>query len=225
MSSDHGEPFPKRRRLEGEQNAAQQHLGSYSDTSGYMLQCPERHASFSSQPALSTQFPGMLTSVQFQESTPEASQMHLVGTEPTSHGPFGMAQPWGRASINWYQTAWGQIPYFAPTYVPHHEQIWHNLATLHPTAILPNPHHLHSQGVYPLYDQTYYSLPTDTTAFPCTTQPVVHEGSPSSEPFPGNGLPTGIAEVNPDTADSSGGETVCFGMVGFNYDVYHLEAF
>lgn len=220
MSSDHGEPYSKRRRLEGGQNAAQQHFGSYSDTSGFMLQCFGSHASSSSHAAPSTQFPGMVTSCQFQQSIQAASQMHLVGTESTSHRPFGMTQLWEtqRAPNTQDQSAWGQMQHFAPTHAPNHGHASLYPATMRPTAILPMPEHLQSRGVHPLLVPNYYPLPIETTAIPFTSQPAIHQGSPSTGPLPGNVLSTGIAEVDIETADSSGEETVCFGMVGFNYD-------
>lgn len=217
MSSDHGEPYSKRRRLEGGQNAAQQHFGSYSDTSGFMLQCFGRHASSSSHPAPSTQFPGMVTSSQFQQGMQATSQMHLVGTESS----FGMTQLWEtqRAPNTQDQSAWGKMQYFAPTHAPNHGHSSLYPATIHPTAILPMPEYLQSRGAYPLLVPNYYPSPIETTVIPYNSHSAVHQGFPSSGPLPGNVPSTGIAEVDTETADSSREKTVCFGMVGFNYDM------
>jgi hypothetical protein len=220
MSPVHEEPSAKRRRLAGRENAAQQHSSSHSDSNDSVLECPQRQAPFSSHASPSTPSPNTISSSQFQQGTREPSQMHLVGTEPTPHGPFSIIQPWERASNTWYHSAWGQMPYFASTHVPNHGHVWHN-----PAAILPIPPHFHSQGVSPLLTQNYCSLPTETTTILHTTPTVVHQESPSSGRVSGIELSTGIAEVGPETADSSGEEIVCFGMVGFNYDVYQLETF
>lgn len=202
MSSDHGEPFAKRRRLADEQNAAQQHFGCYSETSGFMLQYSGRDASSPSHPAPSIQSQGTVVSSQFQPGTQAASQMHLCGTEPTFHGSFGMAQPWETASSTL------QVPYFNPPHVPNHGHVWHN-----PTTILPMPHHLHPQGIFPLLLQNYHPFPTETAANPYATFSVDHQESPSSGLSPSNALSNGTSEVSPEIADSSGEEIVCFGMV------------
>lgn len=164
MSPVHEEPSAKRRRLAGRENAAQQHSSSHSDSNDSVLECPQRQAPFSSHASPSTPSPNTISSSQFQQGTREPSQMHLVGTEPTPHGPFSIIQPWERASNTWYHSAWGQMPYFASTHVPNHGHVWHN-----PAAILPIPPHFHSQGVSPcllriivLYQpklQPFYILP------------------------------------------------------------------
>lgn len=208
MSSDHGEPFAKRRRLADGQNAAQKHFASYSESSGFMLQCAGRDASSPSHPAPSIQSQGMVVSSHFQPDTQAASQMHLCGTEPTLHGSFGMAQPWDSGSSTIDQSAWGQLPYFNPTHVQNPGHVWH-----YPTTILPMPHHFHPQGIYPLLLQNYHPFPTETPAIPYATFSVDHQESSSSGPSPSNVLSTSMTGTSPETADSSGGEVVCFGMV------------
>lgn len=211
MSSAHDEPSAKRRRLVDGQNAAQQHFSVYSASENILPSYTPDQTSSSSYLPHPNAFTGNVIVSQYQRTADAVRLPNPVQAQPVFYRSYGVSQPWEGASTTQNQSAWGRMPRFDPMQVPlmpPYGHVWPSYA-----SILPMPHHFDSPGVPSVSFQNHPPLPVETTPIPYPPASVLHQECPSFGHMVEYGPANDTAGLSPETAGSSVGEIVCFGMV------------